>query len=126
MIDFKELFAKDQRIRAVYLGVELVHHLRGPTDAEDLEFRRRSSEMRMQAGELRSTDRALNANIWFYNTITEKVTAAEDPDGSEQEVENFKETIPADLKLAVVHAYLNRFTVSSTRVKPNEPQEGDK
>ena len=125
MIDFKELFAKEQRIRAVYLGVELVHHLRGPTDMEDLEFRRRSSQMQMKDGQLHSTDRALNANLWLYDVICERVTA-EDDDGSEQEVETFKETIPADLKLAVVHAYLNRFTVSSTRVKPNEPQEGDK
>jgi hypothetical protein len=118
VINLKELFSGTQRVRANYCGVELVHHLRQPTNDEDLQYRKRGAEMRLNNRELKASDVSLNSMIWLYDTICERVTA-EDADG-EQDVPDFKGKIPNDLKIAVINAYLGRFEITSTRVVPRE------
>jgi hypothetical protein len=109
MIDLKKLFASKQDIRTTYCGVVLTHHLRAPTPDEDLQYRRRISDMKIRDGHAHPTDVSFNAPIWLYDTICERVTA-EDDDG-EQDVPDFREKIPNDLKLAVINAYLGRFQI---------------
>jgi hypothetical protein len=114
MITLEELFNRKLDIRATYHGVELTHHLREPTQEEDLQYRRRISDMRVRDGHAHSTDTSLNAGLWLYDAICERVTA-EDGDG-EQDVPDFRERIPNDLKLAVINAHFGRFQIQTSTV----------
>jgi hypothetical protein len=109
MIDLKELFSKTLDIKVNYLGTDLIHHLREPSPEEDLQYRRRCSDVRVSGRDIHSTATALTAGIWLYDQICERVSAS-DADGL-QEVPEFKTKIPNDLKTAVINAYLNRFEI---------------
>jgi hypothetical protein len=109
MINLQELFSAKQDISVNYCGTELLVHLRQPTDKEHLEYRRRVSEMKIRGGAAQPTDVSLNSGLWLFDAICEGVTAIDGDD--RQEVPDFREKIPTDLKLAVINSYLNRLEI---------------
>jgi hypothetical protein len=108
-MDLKELFSRKDHIKAEYKGVLTIHHLRDPSPEEDLLYRRKCAGIRVSNGRAESTDTALNAPIWLYDTITDRVLV-ENGDGQE-DLPDFKTVIPNDLKLAIIAAWQNRFEI---------------
>lgn len=109
MTTIAELFSKKVDIRTTYMGVELIHHLSETTSEQDLEFRRRSSRVEVVGREARAADKALDAPRWLYDQICEGVTA--EIEGRSEDVPDFRDKIPVDLKVAVANAFLDRFAV---------------
>jgi hypothetical protein len=110
-MDLNDLFSKEQAIKAKYCGVDTVHYLRQPTSREDLEFRRKSANVKIRNREVQTSDAALQAPIELYDLICQRVVV-ENGAGPE-EVPDFKARIPNDLKLAVIAAYQNRIEIET-------------
>jgi hypothetical protein len=96
-MDLKELFSRKDQIKAEYKGVLTIHHLRDPSPEEDLLYRKKCGSVRVGRGRAESTDTALNAPLWFYDQICERVVVENGDD--QEEMPDFKTLIPNDLKL---------------------------
>jgi hypothetical protein len=108
-MDVNEVFSKQQTVKTKYNGVDVFHHLRQPTNQEDLEFRRQSANVKVKNGRIQTSDAALDAPIQLYDKICQKVEMVNG--AGPQEVADFKNLIPRDLKLAVIAAYQNRVEI---------------
>ena len=121
LAELTELFSKKEvevDIKVNYLGVEQTHRLREANDEIDLEYRRRSSQVKVTNREARAGDQALDAPRWLYDAICQSVTA--ETEEGPQDIVDFKSKIPPDLKCAIVEAYLNRFKVKIERTNHGE------
>jgi hypothetical protein len=113
MIDLKELFAGEDGIEVEFRGHTTIHYLHGPTNEEDLEYRRACLAIKVKNGRVESTDAAIYATVQLYDAICTRVIVK---DGDEQqEVEDFKTLIPNDLKTAIIAAWQNRFEVKQEK-----------
>ena len=108
-MDLNELFSKEYVIIAKYNGVATHHYLRQPTNKEDLDFRRKSANVKVKNRELQTSDAALQAPIELYDAICQRVEVVNG--AGPQVVPDLKATIPADLKLAVINQYQRRIEI---------------
>jgi len=109
-MDLQELFSQNEQIRVQYRGAILIFSLRNPTHEEDTEYRRRSATIKVASGRAESSALAIGAPTWLFDQICDRVTVENDG----QNVENFRDLITADLKLAVIAAWHGRFQVQKT------------
>lgn len=123
-MDLIELFSRDYRIIACYQGVDIFHHLREPSREEYLAYRRRIANVGVsRSGELKHTNEAMEAPLILYDQICQKV---EVQDGDLlQEVPDFKEHIPNDLKIAVIGAWNGRFDIPVKLVRATSRTTND-
>ena len=110
-MDLNDLFSKEQVVQAKYNGVATFHYLRQPTNKEDLDFRRKSANVKVKNREIQTSDMALQAPLELYNAICQRVVV--ENGAGPQEVPDFKEKIPNDLKLAVINAYQARVEIEN-------------
>lgn len=112
-----ELFSKEEIVTAKLKGIETRHYLRQPTPKEDLDFRRKCANVKVKNREIQTSDQALQAPIDLYDAICQRVIV-ENGDGP-QEVPEFKNKIPPDLKLAVISAYQRRIEIDESETLGN-------
>jgi len=112
-----DLFSKEQPVKVNYIGVQTVHYLRHPTPHEDLEFRRKSANVKVRNREILTSDVALQAPLELYDKICQRVVI--NNGAGLQEVADFKTKIPNDLKLAVIAAYQQRIQIDDSEILGN-------
>lgn len=116
-MNLDDLFSKEQIVKAKYNGVDTFHHLRQPTSEEDLEFRRKSANVKVKNREIQTSDAALQAPLHLYDKICQRVIV--ENGAGPQEVPDFKSKIPNDLKLAVINAYQARVEIEQQETQGN-------
>lgn len=110
-MDLNDLFSKEQIVKTKYNGVDVLHYLRQPTSKEDLEFRRKSANVKVKNREIQTSDAALQAPLELYDAICQRVVVQNG--AGPEDVPDFKAKIPNDLKLAVINAYQARVEIDN-------------
>ena len=118
-MDIREALSDSIEYAIKYRGITLYFTLRNPTSAQDLEFRRRSGQLRLKNGKMDSSDNALNAPLWLLDQVKAKV---EYSNGTAERFEvpaDLYNEIPARTKLAVISKHLADLEGEETEIQKN-------
>lgn len=117
-MDFESLFASEIIIGVRQGDVILRHHLRQPTSAEDLDYRRQLANVRVKNREIQTSDHALGAPIKLYDKICVKVTAQNGGDPVDVP-DQYRSRITRDMKLMVINEWQARLEVEREELTKN-------
>lgn len=105
-MDLKEALSGETEYAIKFRGFVLYFTLRDPTNAEDLEYRRRSGKISVKHKNIETSDQALDAPLWLLEQIKTKVQYS---NGSAERFDvaaDLYKQIPARTKFAVISKHL--------------------
>ena len=118
-MDIREAFSSLAEYGIKYRDFKLYFTLRNPTSAQDLEFRRRSGQLRVKNGKMDSSDNALNAPLWLLDQIKAKVEYSNGTDERFPVPQDLYDEIPARTKLAIISRHLAELEGEEAEVQKN-------
>jgi len=106
-MDFNELFSGNTVVSVRWGAYITHHHLRTPTNDQDLAYRRQSAKVNIKGRHVETTDQALNAPLSLYEAVIEKVMI-ENGNGqpAEEMPAEFRSRLPNRVKLEAINALL--------------------
>jgi hypothetical protein len=118
-MDLKEALSSAQEYAIRFKGLTLYFTLRNPTNKEDLEFRRRSGQIKAKSGKVESSDAALDAPIWLLDQIKTKVEYSNGTPERFEVAADLYEQIPNRTKLLVISRHLAELEGEEAEIRKN-------
>jgi len=107
-MDFNELFNTTTVVKVRWGTYVTYHHLRTPTNEQDLEYRRRSAKINIKGRSVETTDQALNAPLFLYEAVLEKVLVENGNGEPAAEMPaDVRARLPNRVKLEAINALLS-------------------
>jgi len=118
-MDLREALTGDTEYAITFRGIQLYFTLRNPSNAEDLEFRRRSAKVQLKNKRIESGEDALNAPLWLFEKIKTKCEYSNGTAERAPVPADLYNEIPARTKLAVISRHLAEIEGEETETLKN-------
>ena len=105
-MDLKEALSGETEYAIKFRGLVLYFTLRDPSNAEDLEYRRRSARQSLKNKQFESSDLALEAPLWLLEKVKTKVEYSNGSAERTPVADDLYKQIPARTKLVVITKHL--------------------